>query len=42
VKGGTIMSKYEHIMENGCEEDYRHSLLTEGDMTYAEDDCNDE
>ena len=30
------MSKYEQIMESGCMEDYRHSLETEGDMTYSD------
>lgn len=32
------MSKREQIMESGCMEDYRHSLTTEGDMTYSEPD----
>lgn len=29
---------YERLMESGCQEDYRRSLVTSGDMTYADPD----
>lgn len=32
----------ERLMESGCEEDYRRSLTTSGDMTYADADWLDD
>jgi len=31
-----MASFYERLMESGCEMDYRRSLVTSGDMTYAD------
>ncbi|MDD3029863.1 MAG: hypothetical protein PHS57_06260 [Alphaproteobacteria bacterium] len=33
---------HERLMESGCEMDYRRSLVTPGDMTYADPDWLDD